>query len=156
MQSSSPQPAAEALALAVFIKLNRACMEIDRRVHSGLRDFGLTGIQLGVLDAIHFGGPLPITVIAEKNLCSQNSMCTVIDTMERNGLVRRVRSAQDRRVVNVELTESGAELFNQIWPAHVDRIVEAVSHMDPAELDALNGLLRKLGKGSMDKVALGA
>lgn len=137
----------ERLALDVFIKLNRASLSVGKAVHAPLREAGLTPIQFGVLDALHFLGPMPITVLAEKNLCSQNSISTVVDTMERNGLVRRVRSREDRRVVQVEMTEAGAATFLAIWPGHLAKLVEVMGNLDEGELVVLNGLLKKLGIG---------
>ncbi|RYG48226.1 MarR family transcriptional regulator [bacterium] len=137
----------ERAALDLFIKLNRATASIGRRVHADLRDHGLTEIQLGVLDTIRHLGPLPISTLAEKNLCSQNSLSTVIDTMERNGLVIRTRGKEDRRVVLVHLTEAGRDLYEEIWPAHLGRIVEASSTLTLDEMAVLDGLLRKLGLG---------
>lgn len=136
----------EQLALDVFIKLNRSMANIDRKVHGPLREFNLTATQFGVLDVLNFSGAQPISVIAEKNLCSQNSLCSVIDTMERHGLVERVRSKTDRRVVHIQATVNGVLLFDQIWDAHLKRIVASMSHLETAELEQLNSLLRKLGK----------
>ncbi len=140
-------PENERLALDVFIKLNRACTSVMRRVHPALRELGLNPIQFGVLDTLRFGGPLPISTIAEKNLCSQNSLCTVIDTMERHGLVRRRRHETDRRVVLVELEEAGERLFEKAWPGHLERVVEATSSLTLDEQRQLDALLRRLGRG---------
>lgn len=139
--------AEEQLALDVFIKLNRACLSVSRDVHGPLREAGLTPIQFGILDALHFLGPMPITVLAEKNLCSQNSISTVVDTMERNGLVRRVRSREDRRVVQVELTDVGGRTFDSVWPDHLAQVVAVIGRLMPEEQTVLNGLLKKLGVG---------
>ncbi|MFZ4507940.1 MAG: MarR family winged helix-turn-helix transcriptional regulator [Fimbriimonas sp.] len=143
-------PADERLALDLFIKLSRANHSIQRRVHSSLHEFGLTPTQFGVLDALHFGGPMPISDIAEKNLSSQNSMCSVIDTMERKHLVERKRDPQDRRVVWVHLSESGEALHASVWPGHIERIVRVVSNLTPHEIGTLCDLLRKLGKSLPD------
>jgi MarR family 2-MHQ and catechol resistance regulon transcriptional repressor len=136
----------ERLALDIFIKMHRAVASIDRSVHAPLREAGLTDIQFGVLDTIVNAGPLPISAIADKNLCSQNSLCSVIDTMERHGHVSRTRSVTDRRVVTVDITAEGRALYEQLWPEHLRRIVTSLSHLDRGELETLNNLLRKAGR----------
>jgi MarR family 2-MHQ and catechol resistance regulon transcriptional repressor len=136
----------ERLALDVFIKLSRATAGIGRAVHAPLREHNLTETQFGVLDTLHHAGPIPVSTLAEKNLCSQNSLSTVIDTMEKNGLVHRGRLKEDRRIVHVTLTERGQALYQHLWPAHLERIVEATAKLDPDELGQLNELLRKLGR----------
>lgn len=137
---------AERGALDVFIKLNLATAAVNRSVHQPLRGAGLTGIQFGILDSLYFGGPLSVSGLAEKNLCTQNSISTVVDTMERNGLVQRDRSAADRRVVTVSLTPKGEGLFASLWPDHVARIVAAMSTLSEPEQSELNRLLRKVGR----------
>lgn len=139
-------PESERLALDVFIKLSRATASISRTVHAPLRDHGLTETQFGVLDTLHHAGPLPVSALAEKNLCSQNSLSTVIDTMEKNGLVHRARPKEDRRLVHVSLTPKGQTLYEELWPAHLARIVESTQNLTPDELIQLNQILRKLGK----------
>ena len=134
----------ERLALDIFIGLSRASSIIERRVHAPLREHGLTGIQFGVLDTVYCGGAMPISVVAEKNLCSQNSLCSVIDTMERNGHVRRTRSASDRRVVSIDLTPTGRELYEVLRSKHLSRIVDAMSHMRIEDLETLNRLLKEV------------
>ncbi len=138
--------AAERGALDIFIKLNRATAAVNRAVHQPIRAAGITDIQFGILDALYFGGPLSVSGLAEKNLCTQNSISTVVDTMERNGLVQRDRSRSDRRVVTVSLTLAGEETFRSLWPEHVARIVDAMSTLTDDEQKKLNTLLRKLGR----------
>lgn len=135
----------EGRALDLFIKLNRATASVGRQVHAGLREHGITDIQFGVLDTIQHLGPLPISTLADKNLCSQNSLSSVIDTMERNGLVSRQRGTEDRRVVQVDLTESGRNLYREIWPDHLGRIVAASDGLSLEEIATLDALLRRLG-----------
>lgn len=137
----------ERLALDVFIKLNRACLSVGRRIDGQLHEHDLTPIQFGVLDAITFAGALPMSALAEKNLCTQHSMGSVIDTMERKGLVRRNRSEVDRRVVLVDMTQRGREVHSDVWPEHLGRVVKAMTTMDRSELIRLDSLLRKLGTG---------
>jgi MarR family 2-MHQ and catechol resistance regulon transcriptional repressor len=137
---------AERGALDIFIKLNRATAAVNKVVHQPLRAAGITDIQFGILDALYFGGPLSVSGLAEKNLCTQNSISTVVDTMERNGLVQRDRSRADRRVVTVLLTLGGEETFQSLWPEHVARIVNAMANLSESEQAQLNELLRKLGR----------
>ncbi|NTU70679.1 MAG: MarR family transcriptional regulator [Coriobacteriia bacterium] len=56
-------------------------------------------------------GPLRMTALAERMQTSQASLTGIVDRLEERGHVARVRSSEDRRVVEVEITESGvAEL----------------------------------------------
>jgi len=71
----------------------------------GLRRHGLS-IAARVLLATLEGAdePLSQSAIAERLLITGASVSSLVDTLERAGLVRRIRSTSDRRVVLVELT----------------------------------------------------
>jgi len=45
------------------------------------------------------------------------AMKRLIDRVEEKGLIRRAPSAVDRRIVNLELTEQGEQLYPQIMAA---------------------------------------
>jgi len=140
-------------ALRGFVKLNRACMSVNRFVHAHLAEHNLTPTQFGVLDALVHLGPLTVSVLAGKILCSQNSLSSVIDTMEKSQLVMRERSATDRRVVLVSLTDAGRDRFNQVWPDHLVRITVAFDVLTGPELQELERLLRKLGRRDQDEMS---
>jgi len=52
---------------------------------------------------------------------------SAIRDMERNGFVRRVRNAEDRRKINVYLTEKGQALKGKLLPSAV-AVIEAATH----------------------------
>jgi MarR family 2-MHQ and catechol resistance regulon transcriptional repressor len=72
-------------------------------------------------------------------------MTTVIDNLERDGLVRRERDANDRRVIHVHLTEAGSSKLEAVFPAHVAALVEEFSILSAKEQEALGELCKKLG-----------
>src|SRR5689334_16014324 len=44
----------------------------------------------------------------------------LLDRMERDGLVRRTLSREDRRRFDLSLTAKGRRTFAEIWPDHTD------------------------------------
>jgi DNA-binding MarR family transcriptional regulator len=71
----------------------------------GLRRHGLSIAARIALATIEGAGePLPANVLAERLLVTGASITSVVDTLERRGLVRRVRPDSDRRIVLIELT----------------------------------------------------
>ena len=71
----------------------------------------------------------------------------VIDNLEKRGLVSRVRSKNDRRYSNIELTKMGDELIRRMFPRHVKAIVDEFSVLTGQEQEILRNLCRKLGRG---------
>jgi MarR family 2-MHQ and catechol resistance regulon transcriptional repressor len=74
-------------------------------------------------------------------------MTTVIDNLERDGLVRRERDTQDRRVVHVHLTEAGSSKVEAVLPGHIAALVEEFSVLSASEQETLGALCKKLGTG---------
>jgi MarR family transcriptional regulator, organic hydroperoxide resistance regulator len=71
---------------------------------------GLTGPQLSVAKILEDIGDLSLSELSER-INAQNSTVTgIVDRMEREGLVERKRSSDDRRVVHIRLTKKGHDL----------------------------------------------
>ena len=69
----------------------------------------------------------------------------VVDNLEKEGLVRRERSEQDRRMIMVHLTRKGRKLIGDYFPRHAKAIEHEMSVLSAAEMEALGALARKLG-----------
>ncbi len=137
----------EVLALDTYIKLSRATNSFEDRVLSHGTLGKLTVSQFGVLEALHHLGPLCQGQLSQKLLKSTGNITMVVDNLEKSGFVRRVRSVEDRRMIQIELTPAGAELIARVFPLHAAAIVAEMSVLTPAEQAALSELCRKLGKG---------
>ncbi len=71
---------------------------------------GLTGPQLAVLREAARSGPMQVGALAKAVHLSQPTVTGVLNRLEKRGLVQRIRSQDDRRAVNVTVTEAGQEL----------------------------------------------
>ncbi len=68
----------------------------------------------------------------------------VVTTLERRGLVRRRRNAEDGRMVRVSLTEEGLRKIEELFPRFNAEEAALTAHLAPEEREALAGLLRSL------------
>jgi MarR family 2-MHQ and catechol resistance regulon transcriptional repressor len=138
--------AQEKLALDTFIKFTRAVESFLARLqHRGTMN-GLTVSQFGVLETLYHLGPMCPGELSAKLLKSGGNITLVIDNLEKQGLVRREREIEDRRMVLVSLTEAGRELISRLFPGHVAAIVEEMNCLTVEEQETLGCLCRKLGK----------
>lgn len=62
--------------------------------------------------------------LAERVLLSNSGLSRLIDRIEGAGLVQRVTCPQDRRSFHVELTDSGSEMLERMWPVYMRGIAE--------------------------------
>lgn len=136
---------AENLALDCYIKLFRAAESVGQRINAHLREHDLTTSQFGVLEALYHLGPMQSGELGQKILKTSGNMTMVIDHLEKQGYVTRQRREDDRRCVDILLTEPGRALTEAILPAHVAGVVDALSALTTAEQTQLAALCRTLG-----------
>ena len=135
----------EVRALDAYIKLMRASTSVTSRVHRKLLQRRLTVSQFGTLEALHHLGPLSQGALGRKILKTSGNITVVIDNLERRGLVRRERDQRDRRCVTVHLTDAGRETIEEIFPVHVETIVNEMSSLTGPEQEDLARLCKRLG-----------
>ncbi len=133
------------LALSLWVKLARASSMFGRLSARDIERYGLTQPQFSVLETLGHLGPLTIGELGKKMLVTGGCMTVIIDNLERDGLVERDRSIEDRRVIKVSLTLKGNELFQRIFRQHATRITELASVLTEEEQIRLSDLLKKLG-----------
>ncbi|MEZ4591123.1 MAG: MarR family transcriptional regulator [Chloroflexota bacterium] len=142
--------AEEILALDCYIKLFRAADSVGQQINAHLRDYDLTTSQFGTLEAIYHLGPMQSGELGQKILKSSGNMTMVIDHLEKRGLVTRQRRKDDRRCVDIHLTEDGRSLIASILPTHVAGVVSALSALSQSEQQQLADLCRTLGLAQAD------
>lgn len=136
----------ERRALDVYIKLFRATESVSGRTAGPIIAAGLSPSQFGVLETLYHLGPLMVSQLADKHLKSRNNFTVVVDNLEKQGLVRRERSHEDRRAVWVHLTETGQERIERIIPEHACAVARDMEVLTDEEQEQLGTLLRRLGR----------
>jgi DNA-binding MarR family transcriptional regulator len=118
-----------------------------RRVTKELaRRANVTGPQLTVVKLLETIGDLSLSELSDKIRAQNSTVTGIIDRMEREGLVQRVRSTEDRRVVRIHLTEKGQELAREIPVEPMEILRSALSGLSAAETAELLRLMTKVAK----------
>jgi len=138
---------AQRRTLDTFIKLTRCTNSLLGRLAERNTAGDLTWSQFAVLEALYHLGPMTQGEVSVKVLKSGSNMTTVIDNLERDGLVRRERDEQDRRVIHVHLTDKGHGKIEAVLPGHVQALVDELGVLSPKEQEMLGELCKKLGRG---------
>jgi MarR family 2-MHQ and catechol resistance regulon transcriptional repressor len=133
------------VALTMWVKLARATATFGKLTQEHIRTFGLTEPQFGALECLGHLGPMTIGQLCKKQLVSGGNMTVVVDNLEKEGLVERVPSKQDRRSILVRLTDKGRKLFDQIFSEHAQYVAKLASVLTESEQEELGKLLKKLG-----------
>jgi MarR family 2-MHQ and catechol resistance regulon transcriptional repressor len=75
------------------------------------------------------------------------NITTVIDNLEKNGLVERIRGEKDRRYFEIILTPDGGKLIKKIYPAHLKQVENVLSKITDEEQAELVRICGKLESG---------
>lgn len=137
---------ASILALDTFVKLMRCTETVKYQVHQHLMKVGITESQLAVLEVIYHKGSMNQQLIGHKILKSKSNLTTVLENLEKSGLIARELSPKDRRNRLVSLTEKGEALISAIFPEHTDKITTVFSSLSQKEQIFLGILCKKLGQ----------
>lgn len=110
-----------------------------------LGDHGLTHAQWGVLMVLRFGSNHCTTTALCRELdADAGALSRLLDRLEAKGLVLRERLAEDRRVVQVSLTDAGFAASDQL-PALLSDVFNAhLKGFSHAEWQLLLSMLRRM------------
>jgi MarR family transcriptional regulator, 2-MHQ and catechol-resistance regulon repressor len=135
-------------ALNAYINLVRASDSVLSKIAVHLESEGVTMGQFAVLEALLHLGPMCQHALADKLLRSGGNMTLVVDNLQKQGWVKRVRQEEDRRMVEIHLTPKGRRLITRIFPEHARVIARVMGELTPAEQEDLRRIARKLGRGA--------
>ncbi len=82
--------------------------------------------------------------LADMSICTRATMTGLIDSLEKDGFVRREPDADDRRMQRVTLTEVGSKFVKGILPEHFRRITYLMGGLTETEQKDLVLLLGKI------------
>jgi DNA-binding MarR family transcriptional regulator len=109
-------------------------------------EHGISDSQYNVLRILrgHGGEGVPCSEIGEQMITRMPDVTRLVDRLEQAKLVERARTAADRRVVLVRLTESGRSLLAKLDGPTRKIQTDTLGHLTRAELQELNRLLVKI------------
>jgi DNA-binding MarR family transcriptional regulator len=138
-------PGADPRATECVINLIRAESLLAAELNNRFRPFGLTGSTFNVLMILDGAAePLSPHVLGERLLVTRGTVTGLLDTLQRQGLVKRVPHPDDRRMLLIELTDKGGKVLRKTWPAHFPAQTEMLSVLSDTEKETLVRLLGKL------------
>lgn len=97
-----------------------------------------------MLFAIWLSAPVEVKKVAELSGMSRAAVSALVNTLERDRLVRKERAPYDGRAVGLSLTDSGQETITSGFLAHNKREQEWTGALSEVETRTLIELLGKL------------
>jgi DNA-binding MarR family transcriptional regulator len=120
--------------------VNRLAQTIGRELDRRMIDLGLTDAQWKPMFLLHQGECSTAADFSRIACHDTGAVTRLLDRLEVKGLIRRVRSADDRRVVNLELTEAGKKIAAEVPKIIVEianQLLTGFSHDEFAQFKSL-------------------
>lgn len=126
--------------------LYAATNAVTRSYRPLLGELGITYPQYLVLMALWEHGEQPVHEIADRVQLTPHALSPLLRRLEQAGLVERWRSAADRRVVTVTLTDAGADLHDAAAEAQAGVVCHTGLEADDLDelRDTLHALVRRM------------
>jgi DNA-binding MarR family transcriptional regulator len=132
--------------------IGRLIADVTGRMLAALDDemtgLGITGAQWVILMRIATGCGSTAAELSRFSRYDTGSMTRMLDRLEEKGLIRRVRSSSDRRVIHLELTDSGRELYTLLPPVAIKVLNAHLKGFTRAELGLFKNFLGRMQANS--------
>lgn len=130
-----------------------AFMEKELRYISGLikqkgreilNSYTITPPQFVALQWLFEHGDMTIGDLSNKMYLAFSTTTDLVDRMEKNELVVRVREEQDRRVVRIKLLKEGERIIEEVIQKRQDYLETVLVDFSAEEVEQFSSLLEKL------------
>lgn len=101
----------------------RTARSMKKLLDARLQEHNITSSQHTIISMIAKHDGLSLSEIGSKVFLDKPAITGLADRLEKQGLVKRLRSSNDRRVVTLHLTSKGHQLL-----ASIDQIAEGVDN----------------------------
>ena len=85
------------------------------------------------------------SVLAEKAGVTRATMTGLLDSLERTGLVERIPHDEDRRMLNVRLTDKGQQRLDEVMPDYYSRVALVMQELSEKDRSLFMEMLQKVG-----------
>ena len=118
----------------IIDNLRRVFQVVNEQSKKVEKETGLTGPQLWAIKTIAQEAPIMVSEIARHMYLHPATVVGILDRLEKQGLVARIRSTEDRRVVRVELTAKGRALVRKAPEVAQGLLVEGLENLSASNL----------------------
>ena len=132
------------LPVRAWVRIMRIYNRLDRRSADGMRAWSLSPARFDVINHAGLNEGATQQELADALLVTKGNVTQLLDSLERDGLIRREKCGRIKRVY---LTDTGRAVRERAMTSHVALISAAMDALDPGEQQQLVNLLRKLERG---------
>ena len=135
---------AELTALAD--ELRPTLLRLGRELRREARIAGVSPEQVAILVSIKQAPGITAGELAASERVSPPAMSKLVSRLERDGLVARTQSSEDRRRAGLALTEEGQRVLRRVRSRRTAWLVTRLSALEPDQLEALAAAIGPLSR----------
>ena len=108
------------------------------------KKYQVSTAQLNCILTLYEYGPLPPSQIAKHMMVKSSTVTGVVDRLEKKGIAERMRNSPDRRVITIQLTETGKKLAENAPPPIQQKIIDGLKQTDNNKVEQIVSSLNML------------
>jgi DNA-binding MarR family transcriptional regulator len=138
------QPTRAIDTAAIADRLRPVLLRVGRELRREARAVGISPEQVSLLVAIKYEPGIGVRELAAHERVSPPAMSKHVDRLERDGLVQRTPSADDRRRVGLTLTDEGHRMLRRVRSRRTAWLASRLGKLSPAELATVEAAVEPL------------
>jgi DNA-binding MarR family transcriptional regulator len=141
----------KALEHEAALSIYYTASQMKKRADGFFHKFGLTDVQFNVLALLAYqsgaSGGLTQAELGDMMLVNRANVTSLVDRVEKQGLVVRTAAVGDRRSNIIKMTADGKKLFAKVEPLYIRQVKKTMSAIDSAGQRKLISLLGSVRGG---------
>jgi len=124
--------------------INSVSLSWTTHLAAALKSHDMTTAKMRALAVLSISSPVTINELSLYALTEQSTMSRTLDALEEQGFILRKPRAEDLRVRDVDITQTGREAFSKVWPMMYDLLLKLFDGVDNEEYKAFTTTLHKV------------
>ena len=119
----------------------------DRIFKQMLKEYGIKALNPGqgrILFALWQNDEIPIHELSKKTQLTKSSLTTMLDRLENGGFLKRERDKNDKRIINIKLSEMSKNLQNKYVEVSKKMTEVFYGPLTEEEIDQFEDYLRRI------------
>lgn len=108
--------------------------------------------EMSMLELLGKRGPMIMSELSDSARLCLSTATGIIDGLVSKGLAMRSRSDQDRRIVQVQLTQEGQDVYEQVLHGRLNMVRGMLGALDPNEQEIFVTLFRKIVTSNQNQI----
>lgn len=127
-------------------RLRPVLLQVGRELRREAREVGVSPHQVSLLVAIKYHPGIGVRELAALEKISPPALSNHVDRLQRDGLVQRTQSAEDRRRVGLTLTEDGSRVLRRVRSRRTAWLATRLRGLTAEQLAAVDAAIEPLSE----------